>query len=158
MNKTGNTNFVVDQSAEDQNVSDSLCTKDRNIRDASGFAKYVADLTVNSSMKEHTKIDIGKDNKPFLDEAILKRLQDVDALELTDKQEKDMTQAERVVYTIWNMNQGVNKLDQFVNGMKAAQEKDFLNAYSGHMGMVMRELRNFKQKINSEKFEMKKNA
>ena len=42
--------------------------------------------------------------------------------------------------------------------MKAAQEKDFLNAYSGHMGMVMRELRNFKQKINSEKFEMKKNA
>ena len=33
-----------------------------------------------------------------------------------------------------------------------------MNAYSGHMGMVMRELRNFKNKINSERFEMKKNT
>ena len=32
-----------------------------------------------------------------------------------------------------------------------------MNAYSGHMGMIMRELKSFRNKINSQKFEMKKN-
>lgn len=41
--------------------------------------------------------------------------------------------------------------------MLSDQEQDFLNTYSGHMQFVMRELRNFKKKINGQKFEMKKN-
>ena len=48
-------------------------------------------------------------------------------------------------------------IDSLVSRVCADSEKDFLNAYSGHMGMVMRELHAFKQKINAEKFELKKN-
>ena len=48
-------------------------------------------------------------------------------------------------------------IDNLVQKACAENEKDFLNAYSGHMGMVMRELRNFKNKINAQKFEIKKN-
>lgn len=110
-NKSGNMLGLIDQSVEEQNISDSLCTKDRNLRDASGFARWVLDLTVNSSMKDHTKLDISKDDKAYVSDAILKRLQDIDALELTDKQEKDLTQAERVVFNMYGINQGIGKLD-----------------------------------------------
>jgi hypothetical protein len=51
----------------------------------------------------------------------------------------------------------MTSIDSIVQKVSADQEQDFLNAYSGHMGMVTRELRAFKLKINSQKFDMKKN-
>ena len=49
-------------------------------------------------------------------------------------------------------------IDQLVTQICADKEKDFLNAYSGQMGMIMRELNAFKMKINNEKLELKKNT
>ena len=48
-------------------------------------------------------------------------------------------------------------MDTLVQRACASNEKEFLSAYSGHMGMVMNELKLFKKKINANKFEMKKN-
>ena len=55
------------------------------------------------------------------------------------------------------INQQVANIDNLVQSVLANSEQDFLNAYSGHMDMIMRELRSFKVKINSQKFELKKN-
>lgn len=51
----------------------------------------------------------------------------------------------------------MTNIDNLVQKACSENEKDFLSAYSGHMGMVMRELKIFKNKINAQKFEIKKN-
>lgn len=64
-------------------MSDSLCTKDRNIRDAMEHMKILQDATITSSMKEHTKFE--GDVKNIIDEAALRKLEDLDLKEILDK-------------------------------------------------------------------------
>ena len=95
--------------------------------------------------------------KNLVDEATLKKFNDLDLKEILDKRANELKQPEKVVLTLHLINQQVANIDSLVSKVCADSEKDFLNAYSGHMGMVMRELHSFKRKINQEKFELKKN-
>ena len=152
--RINNSGTNPDQTA---NMSDSLCTKDRNIRDALEYMKMLQDLTISSGMKEHTKLDISQE-KAIVDEAVLRNLRDLDVVEILEKRATDLNTGEKVVLSVHLINQQIGAINEFIQKISAHQEKNFLNAYSGHMSMVMRELRNFKNKINSERFELKKNA
>ena len=88
---------------------------------------------------------------------MLMSLKDIDLKVILDKRFGELNAAEKVVLTLHMINQQMTSIDSIVQKVSADQEQDFLNAYSGHMGMVMRELRSFKLKINSQKFDMKKN-
>jgi hypothetical protein len=105
--------------------------------------KLLQDATINSSFKEHKSQE-----KKLIDEAQLKKLNDLDLKEILDKRSAELNQAEKVVLTLHMINQQVANIDGLVSKVCADSEKDFLNAYSGHMGMVMRELHAFKRKIN----------
>lgn len=140
-------------------LNDSLCTKDRNIRDALEYMQMLQELTINSSLWEHTKLDLSSDRgKKVLNQAFLKQLKDLELKEVLEKSVNEMTSVERVVLTLHLVDQQVSNIDNLVTRICAEQEKDFLNAYSGHMNMVTRELHNFKRHINSAQFELQKNV
>ena len=92
-----------------------------------------------------------------MSEELLRDLKDIDLQQILDKRFAELTASERVVLTLHMINQQVGNIDALVHKACGDQEQDFLNAYSGHMGMVMRELKQFKNKINAQKFEVKKN-
>ena len=98
INKSGiNPNQTAD-------MSDSLCTKDRNIRDALEYMKMLQDLTISSGLKEHTKHDISQD-KAIVDEAVLKNLRDLDVVEILEKRAMDLNTGEKVVLSVHLINQ-----------------------------------------------------
>ena len=88
---------------------------------------------------------------------MLKGPQDYDEAEILEKRFAELIPAEKVVYHLSKINEQVTNIDNLVQKVCADSEQDFLNAYTGHMGMIMRELKSFRNKINSQKFEMKKN-
>ena len=115
------------------------------------------DLTISSGLLKHTVIESDGEPKFIVDENVLRKLGDIDLKDILEKRFSEMNPSEKVVLTLHMINQQVTNIDKFVQSVCADNEKDFLNAYSGHMDMVMRELRNFKKRINAQKFELKKN-
>lgn len=58
--------------------------------------------------------------------------------------------------THYYINQQVGNIDQLLQKICAESEQGFLNAYRGHMGMIQKELKDFRNKINAQKFELKR--
>ena len=69
-----------------------------------------------------------------------------------------MKPAEKVAVNLDAINEQVTNMDQMIQKVLQSSEQDFLAAYSGHMMHVSKQLRDFKKKINSQKFENKKNT
>ena len=56
------------------------------------------------------------------------------------------------------LNDQIDKMDDMVQGILASSEQDFLIAYKGQMSTIHKQLAAFKKKINTQKFEMKKDS
>ena len=66
---------------------DSLCTRDRNIRDALENVKMLQDLTITSSLKAHTVVEHDGDGSQaqIMNEELLKNLKDFDINKILDR-------------------------------------------------------------------------
>ena len=158
MDGTNNlTGSLADQYGSfDQTVTTSML-REENIAVAMDHVKQLQDATINSTMKAHTVYEGDDMKRTKLDEKAIRALGEFDVASIMDKRAAELGPAERVVATLFFINNQVANIDKLVQKVVNESEKDFLNAYSGHMGMIMRELRDFRKKINSQKFELKKN-
>ena len=66
---------------------DSLCTRDRNIKDALENVKMLQDLTITSSLKAHTVVEHDGDGsqEQIMNEALLRDLKDFDINKILDR-------------------------------------------------------------------------
>ena len=66
---------------------DSLCTRDRNIKDAMDNIKYLQDLTVNSTMWKHTIVETDGDGSQaqIMNEELLRDLKDFDINQILER-------------------------------------------------------------------------
>ena len=66
---------------------DSLCTRDRNIKDALENVKMLQDLTITSSLKAHTVVEHDGDGSQaqIMNEELLKNLKDFDINKILDR-------------------------------------------------------------------------
>ena len=119
--------------------------------------KLLQDATINTTLKAHTVYEGDDMKRTKLDEKTIRALGDFDVASIMEKRAAELGPAERVVATLYFINNQVANIDKLVQKVVSESEKDFLNAYSGHMAMIMNELRNFRKKINAQKFELKKN-
>lgn len=111
LNKTANSGGDGDfssyknQSSLDMGASDSLCTKDRNIRDALANMKMLQDLTISTRMNKHTELGSELGKPKIVDAQMLQNLQDFDVKDILEKRFAELLPAERVVLTLYFINQ-----------------------------------------------------
>jgi len=76
--------------AESVEQDESLCTKDRNIRDALEFMKRLQDASITSTLKRHTVYSEVEKMK-IIDKKLLNDLEDYDVKEILDKRKADLS-------------------------------------------------------------------
>ena len=87
---------------------DSLCTRDRNIRDALDHAKMLQELTITSSLWKHTTVDDNDGDgsqAQIMNEELLKNLKDFDINKILDRRFTELSSQEQVVLTLFLINQ-----------------------------------------------------
>ena len=115
------------------------------------------DVEKKQMQRGGTMMDGANISFEYVDENLLKGLDDFDVDKIKAKRFTELIPQEQVVLTLSYINSKVNEIESLVQKACSYNEQTFLDAYSGHMGAVMQQLKIFKKKINVQKFEMKKN-
>ena len=133
----------ADQEEFQDEINQSMLTKDMNLEDALENMKMLQDITVEEKHMQRggTAMEGAGFQFEYVDENLLKGLEDFDLKKIKSKRFAEMIPQERVVMTLYMINNQVDNIDNLVQRVCAESEQDFLNAYRGHMGMIMRELK-----------------